>query len=176
MELPRISGDGRLTAPVSQRSETRQPAWMNFGASDDSSQSEDIQMHRFSLRSAVVTGVTTAAALAAVLLGAGPASAAAWPDGAWTGSGTATATVTSDGTSNDPVFDYSTSGNTGTWTFQATAKTARTQPIAYHYKGFHAWYQVSVGLQRFVIHNGVETDTTLKSSGPVNCCAAPSGG
>ena len=63
------------------------------------------------------------------------------------------------------------------WTFQATAKTARTQPVAYHYKGYHAWYQVTVGLQQFVIHNGVETDTALQGgAGPVNCCAAPSGG
>src|SRR3954468_11555518 len=31
-------------------------------------------------------------------------------------------------------------------------------------------------IQQFVIHNGQETDTTLRSAGPVNCCSAPSGG
>src|SRR6478672_5516045 len=95
------------------------------------SQSEAFQMRRLRLRGAVVTGVATA-----VLLGAGSASAAAWPDGAWTGSGTAAATVTSDGTASDPVFDYATNGRSGNWTFQATAKTARSQPVAYRYKGY----------------------------------------
>src|SRR4051794_23705336 len=113
------------------------------------SQSEAFQMRRLGLRGAVVT-----CALVAVLFSAGSASAATWPDGAWTGSGTAAATVTSDGTAGDPVFDYSTNGRSGTWTFQANAKTARSQPIAYHYKGYHAWYRVTVGLQQFVIHNG----------------------
>ncbi len=134
-------------------------------------------MQRFSFRGAVLTGVTTAAAFAAVMLGAGSASAAAWPDGAWAGSGTAAATVTSDGTASNPVFDYATNGHSGTWTFQATAKTARSQPVAYRYKGYHAWFQVKVGLQQFVIHNGVETDTTLQGNTvAVNCCSAPSGG
>src|SRR4051812_34895786 len=139
------------------------------------SQSEPFEMQRFRVRGAAVTGAA-AAACAAVLLGAGSASAAAWPDGAWTGSGTAATTVTSDGTVSDPVFDYATRGRSGNWTFQASAKTARTQPIAYHYKGYHAWSRVTVGLQQFVIHNGVETDTPLQSAGPVSCCAAPSGG
>src|SRR5262249_5834460 len=71
---------------------------------------------------------------------------------------------------------YSVSGTQGSWTFSATAKTARVQPVTYHYKGYHAWFQVTVGLQQFVIHNGVETDTTLQSAGPANCCSAPSGG
>ena len=129
-------------------------------------------MHRFRLRGAAVI----ASALAAVLLGAGSASAAAWPDGAWSGNGTATTTVTSDGATNNPVFDYSTSGRTGNWTFSATAKTARTQPIVWRYKGYHAWFQVRVGLKQFVIRNGQETETDLRSEGPVNCCSAPSGG
>src|SRR4051794_25978597 len=133
-------------------------------------------MHRFRLRSLVAFGSLTAAVLTIVLLSAGSASAAGWPDGPWTGSGTATTTVTSDGTSSNPVFDYSVNGTQGTWTFSANAKTGRTQPIVWHYKGYHAWFQVTVQIQQFVIHNGQETDTTLRSAGPVNCCSAPSGG
>ncbi len=109
-------------------------------------------MHSSRLRRAVAVGLTAAAALSGALLSAGSASAAAWPDGAWSGSGTATTTVTSDGTTSDPVFDYSVNGSSGNWTFSATAKTAHTQPIAWHYKGYHAWFQVRVGLQQFVIH------------------------
>src|SRR4051794_41717861 len=73
------------------------------------SESEPFEMQRFRVRGAAVTGAA-AAACAAVLLGAGSASVAAWPDGAWTGSGTAATTVTSDGTASDPVFDYATRG------------------------------------------------------------------
>jgi subtilisin family serine protease len=98
-------------------------------------------------------------------------------DGPWSGSGTATTTVTADGTKGPAQFDYSTVGWSGNWTFQNTAKSARKQSFAYRYKGYHAWFQVRVGIESFVIRNGVEVaKQTLQSAGPVNCCAAPSGG
>ncbi len=65
----------------------------------------------------------------------------------------------------------------GNWKFANTAKSARRQSITWRYKGYHAWFQVSVAIEQFVIRNGVEiADKTLRSAGPVNCCAAPSGG
>jgi subtilisin family serine protease len=98
-------------------------------------------------------------------------------DGPWSGTGTATTTVTSDGTTGNPVLDYSVNGYSGNWTFSTTAKSARKQPITWRYKGYHAWFQVRVAIEQFVIRNGTEiVKQTLQSAGPVNCCAAPSGG
>ena len=104
----------------------------------------------------------------------GPSPAAI--DAPWSASGTG-ASVTSDGTSGDPVLDYSVNGSSGAWKFSATAKFERRQPVTWRYKGYHAWYQVRVAIEKFVIRNGTEIITeTLRSTGPVNCCAAPSGG
>ena len=98
-------------------------------------------------------------------------------DGPWAGTGTATTTVTSDGTTGNPQLDYSVNGNSGSWTFNTTAKSARKLPISWRYKGYHAWFQVRVAIEQFVIRNGAEiAKQTLQSAGPVNCCAAPSGG
>ncbi|MDA0171325.1 S8 family peptidase [Solirubrobacter taibaiensis] len=103
--------------------------------------------------------------------------AASATDGPWAGTGTATTTVTADGTSGNAVLNYSVVGSSGNWTFSNTAKSARTQAIKYRYNGFHAWFQVRVAIERFVIRNGVEiAKQTLNSAGPVNCCSAPSGG
>ncbi len=75
------------------------------------------------------------------------------------------------------VLNYSVVGSSGNWTFSNTAKSARTQAIKYRYNGFHAWFQVRVAIERFVIRGGVEiAKQTLNSAGPVNCCSAPSGG
>ena len=94
----------------------------------------------------------------------------------WSGSGTPTTTVTSDGTTSDPVFNYSVQGRNGSWTFSTTAKKAGRRAITWHYKGYHAYFQITVKIERFVVRAGTETATTLVSAGPVNCCAAPSGG
>ena len=52
-----------------------------------------------------------------------------------------------------------------------------SRPIKYRYNGYHAWFQVRVAIERFVIRGGVEiAKQTLNSAGPVNCCSAPSGG
>src|SRR5215475_9076318 len=90
------------------------------------------------------------AAAAAFALTAGPATASMTPDAPWSATGTATTTVTSDGTLVDPSFDYAVAGTSGAWTFSATAKTSRSQPITWHYKGYHAWFGVRVGIERFV--------------------------
>ena len=96
--------------------------------------------------------------------------------GQWSGGGTATTTVTSDGTKSDPVFNYSVQGRQGSWTFSTTANKARKQAITWHYKGYHAWAGVTVKIEQFVARAGQQTTTTLASGGPVNCCTAPSGG
>ena len=102
---------------------------------------------------------------------------AATPGEPWAASGTGTTTATADGTSGDAVLNYSVAGSNGAWTFKATAKTARQQSATWHYKGYHAWFQVRVGIEKFVIRNGQEIVTEkLAGAGPVNCCAAPSGG
>ncbi len=116
--------------------------------------------------------------LAALGLSASSASAATSPDGAWTASGTGTTTATSDGTTaSDPVLNYSVAGNSGSWQFTATAKTAHQQQVIWHYNGYHAWFGVRVGIVMFVKRGGQEiVNRSLAAAGPVNCCAAPSGG
>ena len=124
-----------------------------------------------------ITLIALVIALAVSATTASPASAATPPDAPWAAAGTATATATSNGANGDPVLDYSVVGSSGSWTFTATAKTARQQKIAWHYKGYHAWFQVRVAIERFVIRGGKEIVTEkLAGAGPVNCCVAPSGG
>src|SRR5262245_23973762 len=119
--------------------------------------------------------VTLVIALAVSALTASGASAAT-ADAPWSASGTGYTTATSDGTSTDPVLDYSAASYSGSWTFSATASSARRQPVNWHYKGYHAWFGVRVGIQKFVVRGGTEIVTeTLQSAGPVNCCATPSG-
>jgi hypothetical protein len=115
-------------------------------------------------------------ALAASALTASRASAAT-PDAPWAATGTGTTTATSDGTSSDPVLNYSVAGSSGNWTFSATAKTTHLQAVGWHYKGYHAWFQVRVNIEKFVVRGGKEIVTEkLAGAGPVNCCTAPSGG
>jgi hypothetical protein len=102
---------------------------------------------------------------------------AATPGEPWKAAGTGTATTTLDGTGGDASMKYSVAGQSGSWTFSATAKTARKQAATWHYNGYHAWFQVRVGIEKFVVRNGKEIATEkLAGAGPVNCCAAPSGG
>jgi hypothetical protein len=85
--------------------------------------------------------------------------------------------ATSNGTTSDPMLDYSVAGSSGSWTFSATAKSARRQSVDWYYKGYHAWFQVRVKIEKFVVRGGKEILTeTLAGAGPVNCCVAPSGG
>ena len=125
-------------------------------------------------RSKPIALVTLMSALAASAFTATGASAAT-PE-PWSATGTGTTTTTSDGTSSDPVLDYSVNGESGAWKFSATAGPARVQRVDWRYKGYHAWYQVRVAIEKFVIRNGTEIVTeSLRSAGPVNCCASPSG-
>lgn len=118
----------------------------------------------------------TAIALAVSALAAVNASAAT-PDAPWSATGTGSTVATSSGTTGDPVLDYSVAGSSGTWTLSATAKSARQQSVDWHYKGCHAWFQVRVKIEKFVVRAGQEIlAETLAGAGPVNCCVAPSGG
>jgi hypothetical protein len=88
---------------------------------------------------------------------------------AWTSSGVATNTVTSDGTTGtDPSFSYNTHiascGYCGReWVFQTTATQDGTLPLTWNYHGFHAWYQARGYIYGFVNHNGVRTNYGLAS-------------
>jgi hypothetical protein len=97
---------------------------------------------------------------------------------AWTGSGTGTTTVVNDGTSGAPAqFTYSVNpGNSGSWSFSSTATTTGSIDLHYTYTGYHAFFQVRVGLSAFVTSSGSTITTPLVNAGPVNCCTAPSGG
>jgi Peptidase family C25 len=104
-------------------------------------------------------------------------------DGPWTGSGTGATTVAQDNGTSLKVFTYSvgplatSNGASGNWTFSTTAAAAGTPDLRWSYKGFHAWFQVRVGLTAFVRRGTADVDTVpLATGGPVNCCTAPSGG
>ncbi len=116
-----------------------------------------------------------AAALALVV--ARPAAAAPL-DTPWTGSGTGTTKVVSDGVKADPQFDYDAPGVwSGAWTHSAIAGSTRSVPVKWDYSGLHAWFQVRVSLERFVSRGGVDVaKETLVNAGPAVCCTAPSNG
>jgi HYR domain-containing protein len=118
---------------------------------------------------------------AALWLWSAPPASAAGLDVPWSGSGDGTTTVESDGTETDPKFSYSDdSGSTGidhTWEFTTTAGTTRTVGVGWRWQGFHAFFAVTAGLQRFVQRDGAEIFTdTIFYYGPVNCCDSPSNG
>ena len=98
-------------------------------------------------------------------------------DTPWSGSGTGTTTVVSDGTTADPRFDYSATALTGSWTFSTTAAAAHSVPVAWESSGFYSFFQVTAGLVAFV-HRGASDvfAQSLYNIGPVDCCAPPSGG
>ena len=111
-------------------------------------------------------------AAAFMLVSARPASAATL-DTPWYGSGPGTLSL------GESQFGYTANANThsGAWTYTAVAASSRVTGIKWQYTGYHAWFQVSVKLERFVQRGGTEVfSETLVDQGPVNCCAAPSGG
>jgi HYR domain len=127
--------------------------------------------------SALIKHVSALAVTAGGLLLASGSASAAVPDAPWSGSGTAVTTVKSDGTTDQPQFEYAVPGQKGAWTFSAVSKSARRQPVVWRYTGFHAWFLVRVAIERFVTRGGKEIVTEpLASAGPATCCAAPSGG
>ena len=46
-----------------------------------------------------------------------------------------------------------------------TARTTREQTAKWRYKGYHAWFQVRVSIEQFVVRNGVEIDHNLFAIG-----------
>lgn len=111
-------------------------------------------------------------------------------DSPWTGSGTGITQVVSNGSTAPAEFKYwvnadpetnaetpeSACCGSGSWEFSTTAATSRTVTLSYVYTGYHAFFQVRVGLEAFVDDGSTVTTTTLVDAGPVNCCASPSGG
>ena len=101
-------------------------------------------------------------------------------DSPWTGSGSGTTTVVSDGSSAAAEFTYDNSGvsASGSWEFKTTAASAGTHDLQWAYTGNHAFFAVTVSLDAFVDRPYLTNVTTvnLVSSGPVNCCATPSAG
>lgn len=71
-------------------------------------------------------------------------------DAPWSGGGTGTTNIASDGTRARPRFEYHVNGDGGVWIFSAVAQSARRIPIEWCYSGFHAWFHVRVELERFI--------------------------
>src|SRR4051812_21290884 len=112
-------------------------------------------------------------AVAFVLLTARPASAAI--DMPWSATGTGSVFVHD---ANPHLWLTYSAGpsRSGSWNFSAVAATSRPLTLKWSYDGTHAWYQVSVSLERYVKRGGIEiASERLVDDGPVNCCAAPSG-
>jgi hypothetical protein len=105
-----------------------------------------------------------------------PAAASRPLDHPWTGSGTGTTTVVSDGTTPPAVFSYDAIGFDGSWNFSTVASTTGTVNLAWNYTGFHSFFDVTVGLDAYVTHGATTTTTPLVDAGPEDCCTPPSGG
>jgi len=98
-------------------------------------------------------------------------------DAPWSGSGTGTTTVTSDGTVSDPQFDYQAVAFNGNWTFSTVAAATGPVSVIYHSTGFYSYFHVAATLQRFISRNGVDIlAEPLVAEGPNDCCTSPSGG
>ncbi len=101
--------------------------------------------------------------------------------GTWSGSGPGTTIDVHDGSGGLAQFDYSLNPagyGPQAWTFKTTATGSGTVPLAWRLTGFHAWFQVRVGLDAFVKHGSdPAVYTSLIAEGPADCCGgAPSGG
>ena len=99
-------------------------------------------------------------------------------DTPWTGSGSGTTTVLSDGSSAPSQFTYDQQyqGFSGSWEFKTTAASAGTHNLTWDYAGFHAYYQVKVTLDAFIDDGTTVTTINLVNAGPMNCCTSPSAG
>ena len=73
-------------------------------------------------------------------------------DSPWTGSGSGTTTVVSDGSSAPAEFTYDNSGisASGSWEFKTTAASAGTHDLQWAYTGHHAFYLSKAKLDAFV--------------------------
>ena len=99
-------------------------------------------------------------ALALLLSIAGSASAAI-PDAPWRGKGTGTVMVW-NGTTQEPMIDYTAATPAGSWELIATAKETRRQPIKWEYFGNHI-----AALEMFVSRNGQDVTKETLAGIPV---------
>ncbi len=98
-------------------------------------------------------------------------------DSPWTGSGSGTTTVVSDGSSAPAEFTYDNPGPfSGSWEFKTTAASAGTHELDWVYSGFHSFFQVTARLDAFVDDGTTVNTINLVNAGPENCCTSPSNG
>jgi hypothetical protein len=110
-------------------------------------------------------------------LAAHPGTAGVQLDAPWSGAGTGTTNVASDGTTGQPRFDYHVNAEAGEWTFDTSARARRIISVAWSYTGFHAWFDVRVKLERFVRRgDGEVARETLVKAGVAHGGLDPSGG
>jgi hypothetical protein len=87
-------------------------------------------------------------------------------DAPWSGGGTGTTSIRSDGSAARPRFEYHVNGGGGVWIFSAAARSARRIAVEWCYSGFHAWFDVRVELERFVRRGNAEVlQETLSEPG-----------
>ncbi len=140
---------------------------------------------RFS-RARRVTGAGTALLVIAVIACGGGGDSSTEPEppgpahGAWVAAGPGTITFKGDGVTAEPSLSYTLSGNDvfsrQTWTLKTTAPRATTITLPFTYEGYHAFFRVKVFVEAFVTGAGGTHVDTVLAQGPVDCCAAPSGG
>jgi hypothetical protein len=100
----------------------------------------------------------------------------------WQAIGDGAVSVLNDGSSGAPKMSYAYDlgiggGVSGEWHFFTTATTTETINLPYTYTGLHAWFQVTVTLEAFVISaDAGDSGVTLVDDGPVDCCTPPSNG
>jgi hypothetical protein len=87
-------------------------------------------------------------------------------DAPWSGGGTGTTNIPSDGSGARPRFEYHVNGHGGVWIFSAVARSARRIGLDWCYSGFHAWFNVRVELECFIRRGDAEVfQETLTEAG-----------
>lgn len=98
-------------------------------------------------------------------------------DPIWTASGPGSVVTTDADIGDDQQAQFTYFLNpagfsTRSWEFKTTASSTGQVTINYNWAGFHAFFQVTTGLET-IDANG---NTTIIADGPVNCCTPPSNG
>ncbi len=99
----------------------------------------------------------------------------------WSAAGPGVVTLLNSGATGNPSMSYALVGygstfSTRTWSFSTIAASAGAITETFDYSGYHAYFQVRVFIQPFIIHNGNKSYLPGAGYGPANCCSSPSGG
>ena len=139
-------------------------------------------MKRFGLRGVIFALVLVSSFLMASFAGAAPGFTESYGPQNWSKAGPGNTSITAaSGPATGVTFHYDyypsyVPSSTETWTFSTVATADGPASFDWAYSGFHAWFQVRVGLQAFADGPDGRVTTPLVSAGPASCCSGPPSG